>query len=130
MPTLKLHLTPAQDAARCQCLASALTRITSDILGKRAEVTAVLIEELPASRWYVNAQPPQRATAMLEISITAGTNSAQQKADYVAAAFAELQAQLGMEQGLEPASYVIVREVAATDWGYGGRTQADRRARS
>ncbi|UUZ78419.1 hypothetical protein LP414_13035 [Polaromonas sp. P1(28)-13] len=45
----------------------------------------------------------------------------------MAAAFEELQRQLGAGQPLEPASYVIVREVPATDWGYGGQTQAARR---
>ena len=38
----------------------------------------------------------------------------------------KLEAQLGHGQGLEPASYVIVREVPASDWGYGGQTQAAR----
>lgn len=130
MPTLQLHISPAQDAARCQQLAHALTDITAQVLGKRAEVTAVLIQALPTSHWYVGAQKALRPTALLEISITAGSNSAQQKADFVAAAFTELQSQLGEGRGLEPASYVIVREVAATDWGYGGRTQAGRRAGS
>ncbi len=70
----------------------------------------------------------QRPTAMLEISITQGTNTAAQKAAFIARAFAELEAQLGLGQGqgLEPASYVIVREVPARDWGYGGQTQAAR----
>ena len=31
---------------------------------------------------------------------------------------------------LAPASYVIVREVPATDWGYAGQTQAARRLRA
>jgi hypothetical protein len=31
---------------------------------------------------------------------------------------------------LEDASYVIVREVPASDWGYGGRTQLARRRAS
>ena len=48
--------------------------------------------------------------------------------DDVQAAFAELQRQLGHTTGqLEEASYVIVREVAASDWGYGGQTQLTRR---
>ncbi|UUZ69802.1 tautomerase family protein [Polaromonas sp. P2-4] len=69
----------------------------------------------------------QGPTAFLEISITAGTNTPQEKAAFIAAAFEELQRQLGAGQPLEPASYVIVREVPATDWGYGGQTQAARR---
>jgi 4-oxalocrotonate tautomerase len=130
MPTLKLQIAPPQTAARYQSLARALTAMTADLLGKRAEVTAVLIEELPPSRWFTHAEAVQRPTALLEISITAQSNTTQQKAEFIAAAFAELETQIDEGQGLEPASYVIVREVAATDWGYGGRTQADRRAHS
>jgi 4-oxalocrotonate tautomerase len=93
----------------------------------------VMIEELPAARWYVGAAPTQRPTAWLEISITAGTNTVAQKSAFIAAAFGALQDLPGSGQGLsdvpalEPASYVIVREVPATDWGYGGQTQAARR---
>jgi len=50
-----------------------------------------------------------------------------QKQAFIAAAFAELEQQLGYGQPLEEASYVIVREVPASDWGYGGRTQAARK---
>lgn len=109
-----------------------MTRITAEELGKRAEVTAVVIDDVPAARWHVGGTDVQRPTAMLEISITQGTNTAAQKAAFIERAFAELEAQLGHShshghgQGLEPASYVIVREVPASDWGYGGQTQAAR----
>lgn len=128
MPTLTLKLAAPQDRERDQALATALTSITADTLGKRAEVTAVLIEELPVARWFIGAQPVQRPTALLEISITAGSNTAAQKAAFIEAAFAELQGRLAPGASLEEASYVIVREVAATDWGYGGTTQKARQA--
>ena len=128
MPTLHLKVAPLQNPERCQALASALTSLTADILGKRPDVTAVIIDELPAARWYVGGRAVQRPTALLEISITQGTNTAEEKAAYIQAAFAELQRQLGDDRRpLEAASYVIVREVAASDWGYGGLTQLARR---
>ena len=128
MPTLHLKVAPLQNPERYQALASALTTLTANILGKRPDVTAVIIDELPAARWYVGGRAVQRPTALLEISITQGTNTAEEKADYIQAAFAELQRQLGDDRGsLEAASYVIVREVAASDWGYGGHTQLARR---
>ena len=128
MPTLHLKVAPLQNPERCQALASALTSLTADILGKRPDVTAVIIDELPAARWYVGGRAVQRPTALLEISITQGTNTAEEKAAYIQAAFAELQRQLGDDRSpLEAASYVIVREVAASDWGYGGLTQLARR---
>jgi len=128
MPTLQLKVSPLQNPSRYRTLAAELTRLTAEHLGKRAEVTAVMIDDLPAARWYVGGVDVQRPTAFLEISITQGTNTAQQKAAFIAAAFAELQEQLGAGGPLAEASYVIVRELPAGDWGYGGQTQATRQA--
>jgi 4-oxalocrotonate tautomerase len=127
MPTLMLRTAPPQDAPRQRALAEALTRITAETLGKRPEVTAVLIDGLPPAQWFIGAQPVQRPTAWLEIGITAGTNTEMQKAAFIEAAFAELQHQLAPGASLEAASYVIVHELPASDWGYGGRTQQARR---
>lgn len=123
MPTLQLKLTPPQPQPRNAMLAQALTALTARMLGKRGELTAVFIEDVAVGRWFVGGEPAA-ATALLEISITAGTNTPREKAAFIEAAFAELQQQLGP---LEPASYVVVRELPAGDWGYGGRTQAARR---
>ena len=128
MPTLHLTVAPLQSPERYQALASALTSLTAKILGKRPEVTAVIMEDLPAARWYIGGRVAQRPTALLEISITQGTNTAEEKAAFIQAAFDELQRQLGdLAAPMEEASYVIVREVLASDWGYGGQTQLARR---
>lgn len=127
MPTLQLKISPLQNPSSYRALASALTDLTALHLGKRPEVTAVMIDDVPPARWHIGGQDVQGPTAFLEISITAGTNTAQEKAAFIAAAFAELQRLLGRGQPLAPASYVIVRELPATDWGYGGVTQAARK---
>ncbi|MES2583574.1 MAG: tautomerase family protein [Pseudomonadota bacterium] len=127
MPTLQLKVAPLLNPERYRALAQALTQLTAQHLGKREEVTAVVIDDLPAARWFIGGRAPERATALLEVTITAGTNTEAQKEVFIAAAFTELERQLGYGQPLEAASYVTVREVAATDWGYGGLTQAARR---
>lgn len=127
MPTLHLKVAPLLNPARYRALAAALTQLTAHHLGKREAVTAVVIDDLPAARWYIAGRDVQRATAFVEISITQGTNTMAQKEAFIAAAFAELEQQLGHGQPLEEASYVIVRELPASDWGYGGRTQAARK---
>ena len=128
MPTLQLKISPPQDPERCQALAGALSALSTQLLGKRQEVTAVTIEVLPAARWFVDGRQLQRPTAFLEISITQGSNTAGEKSAFIEAAFQELQRQLGEDTGaLEPASYVMVRELPAADWGYGGITQLARR---
>jgi len=124
MPTLQLRVSPPLAAERLAVLVGRLTHLSTDILGKRREVTAVVVDEVWKGRWFIGGRPPQHATAMLEIRITAGTNTAEEKEEFVAAAFEELQRQLGT---LEEASYVVVQEMAATDWGYGGMTQAQQR---
>jgi 4-oxalocrotonate tautomerase len=134
MPTLHLKISPPQIPQRHHQLAEALTRLTAQHLSKRAEVTAVMVEDLPAARWFVGGKVVMGATAFLEISVTQGTNTPAQKAAFIEAAFAELQTQLcGADSSddaprLEPASYVIVRDLPATDWGYSGQTQAARSA--
>lgn len=122
MPVLQLKLFPAQPAHRCAELARSLTALTGALLGKNEEVTAVLIAQPP--HWFVGGTVPARPTALVEIDITQGTNSVEDKDAYIATVHAELRRQLGE---LAEASYVVVREVPATDWGWGGRTQAARR---
>jgi 4-oxalocrotonate tautomerase len=128
MPTLTLKVAAPQAVVNPAALARALTDITARTLGKRPEVTAVVIEPLAASAWFVGALAVARPTALLRITVTAGTNTADQKAAFIAAAFDELQRQLAPDGGLEDASYVTVDEVPGTDWGYGGQTQHARHA--
>lgn len=127
MPILTLKVSPAQPPERVAQLTEALTRITHEQLHKRHEVTAIVVEPVPASHWHIGAAAVRKPTAFLEISITQGTNTAQERGAFVVEAHAELQRQLAPGGTLELASYVIVREVPASDWGYGGRTQESRR---
>lgn len=53
MPTLQLRAAPLQNPERYAALAQALTALTARVLGKRAEVTAVLIDDLPSARWSI-----------------------------------------------------------------------------
>ena len=130
MPTLQVRLSPPPSPDCRARLAQALTTVTAQVLGKRAEVTAVLIEPLPAEAWFIGGAPATAPTALLEIDITQGTNTAEEKAAFVGAAFKALQDHLAPGGSLAPASYVIVREVPASNWGYGGVTQhARQRAR-
>lgn len=63
------------------------------------------------------------SAAHLEVCVTAGTNSEQEKRAFSTNAMATLQRAL---PDLDPATYIVIKELPATDWGYGGRTQADR----
>ena len=87
----------------------------------------MVIDDLPSARWHIGGAPAVQPTALLEISITQGTNTQEEKAAFIQAAFAELQRQLAGDGTLAAASYVVVRELPASDWGYGGRTQQARK---
>lgn len=125
MPTLSLRIAPLQNPTHYAALAQELTALTARVLHKRPDVTVVMIEDMPAARFCAGGMASEQPIACLEIDITAGTNTNSEKQQFVREAHALLARLLG---DLHEASYVIVRELPATDWGYSGLTQAQRRA--
>ncbi|KAF0223011.1 MAG: hypothetical protein FD176_2177 [Rhodospirillaceae bacterium] len=121
MPFIRITLSPAHPQAHA-AIAADTTRLIAEILGKKAPLTAVLVEDVIGT-WTIGGQTPPRA-AHLEAVITAGTNSDAEKAAFLHAARIMLHRHCGT---LPEATYAIVREVAASDWGYDGKTQASRR---
>lgn len=126
MPTLTVKLAPLPSQPVQQRLAQALTAVVVDTLGKREAVTAVVFEPVPAAQWWIGGRRVDKATAMLELRITAGTNTVEQKARFIEAADAVLQRHLAPQAAMEEASYIVVHELPATDWGYDGLTQRAR----
>jgi 4-oxalocrotonate tautomerase len=120
-----LRIAPLLNPPHYAALAAQLTALTANVLHKRPEVTVVMIDDLPAARFCVGGATSDHSVACLEINITAGTNTVQEKQQFVHEAHTLLRRLLG---DLHEASYVIVRELPATDWGYDGLTQAQRRA--
>lgn len=100
------------------------TGLMAGVLGKKPELTAVLVEQVAAQGWAVGGTPVPVA-AHLDAKVTAGTNTPDEKARFVAEANALLRQVLGAE--LPVASYVVVDEIAGDSWGYGGLTQEYRR---
>jgi len=122
MPFARLTLIPAQPAEMAQRLAVKLTDIIARDLGKRHDLTSVLVETPIAFQWTIGARECSSA-AHLEVCVTSGTNSADEKQRFVDSAMALLRLEV---QDLAAATYVIVKELPGGDWGYDGRTQADR----
>jgi 4-oxalocrotonate tautomerase len=123
MPTLSLRISPLLNPHHYSALGEQLTQLTAHVLHKRPEVTVVMMQDLPAARFCVAGAAATCTIACLEIDISAGTNTAPEKAQFVQQAHDLLGQLLGP---LHEASYVIVRELPAHDWGYGGRTQLER----
>ncbi|MCL2658450.1 MAG: hypothetical protein FWD62_13760 [Betaproteobacteria bacterium] len=117
---LTLSLNPSADDAHR--LSSELTELIASELGKRRELTSVLIETPSTNRWTVGGSH-RRTAAHLEVCVTVGTNSEQEKRAFIAKAMQLLRRTL---VDLEPTTYIVVKEIAPTDWGYDGISQADR----
>jgi 4-oxalocrotonate tautomerase len=127
MPYLALKISRPLPATAARQLAGSLTGLTVALLGKKREVTAVAIETASPGHWFVggNEVDPCPGTAFhLEILITEGTNTEQEKADFIAAAWSALETALGP---LATASYCVIRDHDGRAWGYGGITQTARR---
>ncbi|MCM5679072.1 tautomerase family protein [Schlegelella sp. S2-27] len=107
-------------------LATRLTTLTTDILGKKPEVTAVQLEPVDPALWIIGTRSLNEhrlASFNLRISITEGTNTKDEKERYVAVVYEAMQGLLG---ALHPASYVLVDEVRGDAYGYAGLTQERR----
>jgi 4-oxalocrotonate tautomerase len=126
VPLLNLRLVAPVDPAQAQQATALLTGLTATILRKKRELTAITVEPVGRDLWSIGGSAvsePELATFALDIKVTQGTNTDREKAAYVQAVFEAMEDLLGP---LHAASYVIVDEVPAAAWGYGGRTQADR----
>lgn len=126
MPYLNLKLSGPPSTETAQLLAATLADLTTDALGKKREVTSVAVEFVPGEHWLVGGPSVVEqalATFYLEVKITAGTNTKDEKAAYIRQAFEVLAGHLGPAH---PASYVVVHEVGADAWGYQGLTQERR----
>jgi len=117
MTSMHLQVAPLQNPERYPLLAQALTDLAERWLGAARETVVVLIDDLPAARWYVAGQPVDRPAAQLQLSLPAGQAGEGQKAEFIAQALKVLQRLLGHGEALAVGSGVIVREVPPQHWG-------------
>lgn len=130
MPYLNIKLSGEPSAQLAEAIATRLIRITADLLGKKPEVTAVVVEQLPLYRWFtggVSLASKGGNSFYLEINITEETNTKQEKAAYCSRVFSAMQELLGE---VDEASYIVIHDVRADSWGYQGMTQECRFIRS
>jgi 4-oxalocrotonate tautomerase len=123
MPYLNVKICAPQSAETTNKVATFLTELTADVLHKKKELTSVAIEYMPAQQWFIGGSllsEQNTKTFYLDIKVTEGTNTKNEKADYIKKVFAEFEAVLGR---LDPASYIVIHEVRADSWGYAGESQ-------
>jgi 4-oxalocrotonate tautomerase len=113
-----LSLTASQD------LAGAVTDLLDTVLLKDRAAAVVHVNLVSATSWYVaGANQPSATGAHLEVSITAGTNSAEEKAAFLRGAYELLSYKLGT---LPAAVYVALYELDGEAYGYNGISQTAR----
>lgn len=126
MPMITIAVAAERSADLTRRLAETVTAVTARVLGKDPRVTAVAVEYLPPGDWYVGGRAAEElglAAFFLDVRISDGTNTKDEKARYVAEAFAALRSLLGP---VHEESYVHVHDVRADAYGYGGVTQERR----
>jgi 4-oxalocrotonate tautomerase len=130
MPIIDITVTGAPDADLSARLADRITQLTSTHLRKDPTVTAVLVRYADPTHWFAGGRSLADQTAntfWLDIKVVDGTNTKQEIAAYLAAVFAAMETLL---QAVHTESYVLVHEVAAAAYGYGGKTQEYRYIKS
>ena len=126
MPMITVKMAHPKAETLINEAAALASSLTERYLGKDPKVTAVAVDVVPLQRWFVSGRPlaaSAQASFFLEVRITEGTNTKDEKAKYIAEAFAAFRNLLGE---LHTESYVHVIEARADAYGYGGSTQERR----
>lgn len=103
-----------------------ITSLMVNVLGKKGAVTLVHLAPSDVRLWSVAGVGCSVAAspAYLEAFVTEGTNTPQEKAEFVRQAYALLRDAM---PSLASPCYVLVSEMPADAWGYDGQTQASRK---
>ena len=130
MPYVNVVVSGPSNPTLARTVAQGVTERTGRILRKRPEVTAVSVSFVPAEQWFVGARSLAElglSTFWLDIAVTDGTNTDDEKTAYLGAIFSFMGEVVGPLHGT---SYVRVMDVRAEAWGYGGVSQAERAAQA
>ena len=107
-------------------IAAAVSELTAAILHKDPKVTAIIVKSVDSADWFAGGKSlaEQRLGSFwLDIHVTEGTNTKDEKAAYLAAMFKRMGELLGP---LHNESYLHVDEVKGDAYGFGGLTQERR----
>lgn len=123
MPILNVKVSATRNPETTQRIAALLLELTTRILHKDPNVTAIAIDYIPREDWIVGGRTlaeQGKHSVYFDIKITDETNTKAEKAQYIREAFDGFAALLG---DLHEESYIYVQDVRASAYGYGGRTQ-------
>ena len=128
MPYINIRLgTNLNDEQRIQ-LFEQTTSLMNTVMRKRREVTVVHIQESESQQWSTNSIPITAKSpvgAYVDIKVTDGTNTVEEKAEMISQTVNMLKDVVGI---IQEACYVVIDDLPADSWGYNGKTQAARAA--
>ena len=123
MPIINISLTGQPDAALSARIATEVTALTKAHLRKDPTITAVAVQYIDPRHWFAGGRSladQDANTFWLDIKVVDGTNTKPELADYIEQIFAAMSRVLGR---VHSESYVLVHEVPAAAYGFGGNTQ-------
>jgi 4-oxalocrotonate tautomerase len=127
MPLITVtYASSREKPARKSDIAAAVSELTAKILHKDPKVTAIIVKSVDAADWFAGGKSlaeQKLASYWLDIHISEGTNTKDEKATYLAAMFARMGELLGP---LHNETYLHVDEVKGDAYGFGGLTQERR----
>ena len=127
MPLITVsYSTTRQSPSLKSDIAAAVSELTAKILHKDPKVTAIIVKSVDPADWFAGSKSlaeQKLASFWLDIHVTEGTNTKDEKAAYLAAMFARMGEFLG---SLHTESYLHVDEVKGDAYGFGGLTQERR----
>jgi 4-oxalocrotonate tautomerase len=123
MPIINISVTGQPEPELSEKVAAKVSDLTQSHLRKDPSVTAVVVSYVDPRHWFAGGKSlasQQASSFWLDIKVVDGTNTKQELGAYIEAIFAAFEDILGK---VHPESYVLVHEVPAAAYGYGGKTQ-------
>lgn len=123
MPILNVKVSQPATAELSTQISEMLLELTTRILHKKRELTSIAIDYIAPEHWIVGGSSlaaQSRNSFYFDIKVVDGTNTKDEKAQYIAESFEAFEMLLG---NVHDESYIYIHDVRAEAYGFGGRTQ-------
>jgi 4-oxalocrotonate tautomerase len=123
MPILNVKVGKKRTPELTAEISEMLLDLTTRILRKKREITAVAIDYIDPEDWVVGGSTlakQGKSSFYFDIKVVDETNTKQEKAQYIKECFEAFEKLLG---DLHHESYIYIQDVRPTAYGFGGLTQ-------
>ncbi|MES1978985.1 MAG: 4-oxalocrotonate tautomerase [Pseudomonadota bacterium] len=123
MPILNVKVSQPASAQLSTQISEMLLELTTRILHKKRELTSIAIDYIAPEHWTVGGSSlaaQGKNSFYFDIKVVDGTNTKDEKAQYIAESFQAFEKLLG---NVHDESYIHIHDVRAEAYGFGGRTQ-------